>query len=64
MNCKGCMYEGTDALFCCTTILKEAWNDFMKEMPVIRKLAKDKIECKHREDGYEYKEWRDLNRHG
>ena len=64
MNCKGCKYEGTDALFCCTTILKEAFNDFLKEIPFLRRIAKDEMECTHREDGYELKERKDMNRNG
>lgn len=64
MNCKGCMYEGTDAYFCCRTKLKEAWNKFLKELPLFRRFAVDEIECTHREDSYLEKARKDINRYG
>lgn len=64
MNCKGCMYEGADCLICAVSKLKEEWNNLLKEMPILRKFAKDEVVCQHREDGYEEKARKDLNRHG
>lgn len=64
MNCKDCLYEGTDAMFCCKVKLKEAWNDFLKEVSFLRRFAEDKIECTHREDSYLAKARKDINRYG
>ena len=64
MNCKGCMYEGTDCMICCHMRLKEAWNELLKEIPFLRRLAVEEIVSNYREDGYEEKERKDMNRYG
>lgn len=62
MDCKGCMYEGTDSIMCAKSKLKDSWNDLLKEIPVLRRLAVD-YSCPYREDGYELAEQKEMNRY-
>lgn len=45
MECKGCWYENTDCILCAKAKLADAWNDLLKEMPILRVLAKETYEC-------------------
>ena len=48
MDCKGCIYEGCDTLFCNTAKLGEAWNDFLKATLILRPFSKKEYHCKHK----------------
>ena len=61
MNCKGCMYEKTDTVTCAKSKLKGAWNNLLKEIPVLRRLAVD-YSCPFRRDGYELAAQKEMNR--
>ncbi len=49
LNCNECLYNDTDCIMCEKARLAEAWNEFLKEVPVLRFLAMD-FECPYFEN--------------